>query len=174
VRAGRSIVEKLDWSATRTTEPPVERVPPVQIAEPSETAYSGWVHVSSPFELEITNGGQPVHLDERNQVLLAPGTHELRFENDALGYSDVRQVEITPGEISRVAIAPAPSTLTVIATLPAEVLVDGARAGATPLADHPVSLGTHDISVRSTAGERRFTVTVTTSPTRLDVDFSAP
>ena len=70
---------------------------------------------------------------------------------------------------------PPPSTLTVTASAPGEVFVDGQRVGETPLTDYPVNLGTRDIVVRAASGaERRFTTTVTTVPVRLDVDFSKP
>jgi hypothetical protein len=65
--------------------------------------------------------------------------------------------------------------LTVNASLPAEVLIDGQRIGETPLLDHPISLGTHVVAVRSITGaERRSTITVTGKPVQLDIDFSKP
>jgi hypothetical protein len=72
-------------------------------------------------------------------------------------------------------VAPQPSVLTVTATVPAVVLVDGAPVGQTPLNDYRINLGTHEITVRSDTGmERRQTVTVTTAPLRLDVDLGTP
>jgi hypothetical protein len=87
----------------------------------------------------------------------------------------VYQVEIEPGETASISVVPPPSALTVTASAPGEVFVDGQRAGETPLTDYPVNLGTRDIVVRAASGaERRFTTTVTTVPVRLDVDFSKP
>jgi hypothetical protein len=61
----------------------------------------------------------------------------------------------------------------VTASEPAEVLVDGVRAGDAPLADFPVDVGTREIVVRRAAGgERRVTVTITVKPYTLNVDFS--
>lgn len=143
--------------------------------EISEVLYSGWMHLSSPIEVEITQGNRALQLDEQNRVLLPPGDHELQFDNRALGYHEVRQVRVSPGETTRVVVAPASSSLSVSATEPAEVLVDGERAGDTPLTNHPVTLGTHDIVVRSASGaERRLTTTVTSTPAQIDVDFSTP
>ena len=157
-----SVRQSVDITADRT-------------AEISEAIFAGWVQVSSPIELTITEGTRAIHLDDRNQVLLPPGTHELRFESRALGYHEIRRVEVKPGATTAISIVPAGSTLTVTSTLPAEVLVDGERVGETPLTGRPLSLGTRDIVVKSATGpERRFTITVTAAPVRLDVDFAAP
>ena len=44
-----------------------------------------------------------------------------------------------------------------------------------PLADQPVSLGTHNVVVKTATGEtRRFGTTVTAEPVRIEVDFSKP
>ena len=47
----------------------------------SESIYSGWLHVSAPFEVQISEGRKSITLDDSNQVLLAPGPHDVRFEN---------------------------------------------------------------------------------------------
>jgi PEGA domain-containing protein len=67
------------------------------------------------------------------------------------------------------------SALTVTATQPAEVFIDGERVGETPLTSRPINLGTRDVVVKSASGgERKFTITVTVDPVRIDVDFSTP
>lgn len=141
----------------------------------SEGIFAGWVHVSTPIELVITEGRRGLRLDARNEILLAPGRHLVVFENRALGYREERQIDVSPGATTDVALAPPPSKLTVTATLPADVIIDGERAGVTPLVDRDVPLGTREIVVRSDSGaERRFTLTLTVKPARIDVDFSKP
>jgi hypothetical protein len=143
-----------------------------QTATVEESIFSGWVTVFSPFEVVITEGGRVLRADDRNQVMLPPGTHELRLTNRALGYQVARKVEVKPGEGATVQVTPGPSTLTVTANEAAQVWIDGTRAGETPLNGTPVPLGTHDILVKSTTGsERRFTVTIGVSPYTLNVDF---
>jgi PEGA domain-containing protein len=141
-----------------------------------EAIFSGWIAVYSPFEVAIDEKGRMLRPDERNQFMLPPGEHELRFTNRALGFEATRQVEVKPGEGTTIRLTPDPSRLSVTASEPAEVWVDGARAGETPLATIPISLGTHDVVVRKTAGggERRVTITVGTAPYTLNVDFSRP
>lgn len=144
-------------------------------AQLAEAIYSGWLHVSSPIDLQISTGGRGLRLDERNQALLPPGSHELRFENRAFGFTAVRQVVVEPGKTASVSIVPAPSPLTVNTTAPAEVFVDGEKVGDAPLANHPLRLGTHEVMVKAASGaERRFSVTATVAPVQLDVDFSQP
>lgn len=144
-------------------------------AQIAESIYPGWLKVFAPFEVQIAEGTRAMRPDDRNQIILSPGPHDLRFENRALGYAETRRVEVEPGRVTSLSLVPPSSTLTVTATLPAEVFIDGARVGETPLTDQPVSLGTRDVIVRSAAGvERRFTTTVTVAPVRINVDFSQP
>ena len=146
-----------------------------QTAEISEEIFSGWVAVFAPFDVAITEGTRALRLDDRNQVMLPAGPHDLVFANRDLGFEHTRHVEVKPGEISRISIVPPRSTIAVTASEAAQVQIDGAPAGATPLAGQPIDLGTHQVVVRSAGGsERRFTVTITVKPYSLDVDFSKP
>jgi hypothetical protein len=139
----------------------------------SESIFGGWVKVFAPFELQVTAGSRAIRLDDQSQALLPPGPYELQFQNASLGYQETRRIEIRPGETTTLSLVPSPSTLHVTASEPASVLVDGELVGITPLADHPIALGTREIVVRSDAGpERRFRPTVTVSPVVLQVDFS--
>ncbi len=140
--------------------------------ELAESIFAGFVHVSSPIELQVSAGGRGLRLDDRNQVLLPPGSHELRFENRAMGFVGVRKVDVEPGKATSISVVPPPSTLSVTSTAPGIVLVDGAPIGTTPLVDYGINLGTHEVTVRSEDGaERRFTVTVTTKPVQLAAEF---
>lgn len=146
-----------------------------RVAQIAEAIYSGWLHVSTPIELQISEGSRRLQLDDRNQILLPPGPHDLQFEHTGFGYRERRKVDIKPGAIASIVISPTPSRLTVNASLPAEVLVDGRRAGETPLTNQPIDLGTRVVVVKSITGaERRFTITATVAPVSLDVDFSKP
>jgi hypothetical protein len=140
----------------------------------NETIYAGWLKVFSPFELTITEGTRSLRLDDRYQVLLSPGPHELRFENRALGYQETRRVDVQPGVTTPLSIVAPRSTLSVTTSAPAEVLIDGVSAGNTPLASWVVELGTRDVQLKSAAGNRRFPVTVTVKPVVLDIDLSKP
>jgi hypothetical protein len=140
-----------------------------------EAIFSGWIAVYSPFEITVAEGGRVLRPDDRSQIMLTPGAHTLRFVNKTLGYDESRQVDVKPGEGTPIRLTPEPSKLTVTATEPADVWIDGARIGEAPLNGVAVTLGTHEIIVRRTAGgERRFTVSIGVAPYQLHVDFSQP
>lgn len=143
-------------------------------ADVNESIFAGWLAVFSPFELTITEGTRAFHLDDRNQIMLPPGPHALHLANRALGYEEVREVELQPGEVVSLQVALPHSTITVNASASAEVWVDGALAGETPLTALSVALGTHEVVVKRPGDARRFVVTVTVKPVDLTVDFSKP
>ena len=164
------VIESEKGSVKRTVRVAADR--PVLV---SESIFAGWLTVFAPFELEISEGTRTIRLDENNKVLLAPGPHELRFENPDLGYRETRHVEVQPGQTASVSLVAAPSTLTVTASGPATVSIDGQQVGETPLTNHAIALGTRDIVVKGADGsERRFTRRVTVAPVQIDVDFSKP
>jgi hypothetical protein len=137
-----------------------------------EAIFSGFVTVYAPFDVTVSEKGRVIRADDRQQIMLAPGVHELRVFNRALAYDVIRRVEVRPGEAVNLQLTPDPSTLTVTATEAAEVWVDGTRLGDTPLNAAPIPLGIHDIVVkRAGGGERRFTVTVGTKPVTLNAAF---
>src|SRR5262249_13999940 len=137
-----------------------------------EQIFSGWVTVYSPFEVTVAEGSRVLRADDRNSVMLPPGTHELRLANKALAYEAVLRVDVKPGEGTPVRLTPPPSSLTVTAPEPAEVLVDGVRAGDTPLNGFSIALGTHDVTVRRGNGSgKRYTITVGVKPYTLNADF---
>jgi hypothetical protein len=146
-----------------------------QTASIDEMIFSGWLAVYAPFELSIAEGDRPLHLDDRSQIMLPAGSHQLRLTNQALGYAEIRSVELKPGAVTTLSVTPPRSTLTVTATERAEVWLDGARVGEAPVFGLPVNLGTHDVLLRRSNGaDRRSTITITVKPFTLDVDFSKP
>lgn len=140
----------------------------------NEAIFSGFVHVSAGIEIQMSEGKRAITLDARNQALLGPGTHQIRFLNRTLGYDEVKTVEVKPGDIAEVTIEAPTSLLSVSANVAGEVFVDGALAGPLPLSDFAVRVGTRDIVVKSADGERRVTKTITTKPIQVEFDFSAP
>lgn len=139
--------------------------------------FSGWLIVYAPFAVRIVEGGRVLQPDERNQIMMSAGIHELKVVNDTLAYEAARRVEVKPGEQTILRLTPPPSKLTVTALTATasevvEVWLDGARVGETPLNALAVALGTHEVIVKhGTGGERRFTVTIGVDPVTLNVDF---
>jgi hypothetical protein len=143
--------------------------------EIKEAIYSGWLHVSAPIELQIADGGRRVRLDDRSQALLGAGAHTITLSNRALRFEETRSVHVKPGDTVSLTIEPQPAPLTVTASEPAQVSIDGDLIGDAPLTDHPTKIGTREVVVRGASGAtRRATITVTTEGARVDVDFSKP
>jgi PEGA domain-containing protein len=163
------LIQNDQGSVQRTVVIATDR--PVQL---SESIYAGLLKVFAPFDLQITESGRALRLDDQNQVMMPSGRHELQIENRAFGYRQVTRVQVEPGVTTSLSVVPPPSALSVTSTIPATVEVDGEPAGGTPLNDAAIKLGTHEIVVRSAAGDRRFTKAVTVAPVRIDVDFSKP
>jgi hypothetical protein len=160
----------------RAPEGSVQRtisIAPTGTIQLNEAIFSGWLRVSSPIDLQISEARRAISLDDSNQVLIAPGPHEIRLENRALGLHEVRRIDVRPGETTSISLEPPPSHVSVTAADAATVAIDGEPVGQTPLVDYPVAIGTRDLTVTSASGEvRRRTITVTVQPVRIEVDFS--
>ena len=131
----------------------------------SESIYSGWLHVTAPFEIQISEGRRSITLDDSNQVLICSGPHDVRFENRALGLREVRHLEIRPGETTAISLEMPMSHLTVTSSEPATVAIDGEPVGETPLTEYAVPVGTRDVTVTSASGQvRHQTITMKVQP----------
>lgn len=139
------------------------------------SVYQGWLALFSPIELKAAVDGRPLALNDSNRALLGAGTHELTIQNRALGYQNTQTVTIAPGQTTAVSVVLPKTNLTITASGPAQVWIDGAHIGDAPIVDVPVEIGTREVMLRSTEhGERRLTVTATVAPVRVAVDLSAP
>jgi CheY-like chemotaxis protein len=139
------------------------------------TIYSGWLALFAPIELQITENGRVLRLNEQNQVMLSPGRHDLQLTNAALGFRESQIVEVKPGEVTAVSITIPKTPVTINATPSADVWLDGVKIGETPLADFPVAVGTREFVIKHPLhGERRVMATVTAAPSTIDVDLTKP
>jgi hypothetical protein len=137
--------------------------------------YLGWLALFSPIEVKISEGGRVLQPDEDSKVMLSSGRHELLFVNTALGYRDSRVVEVKPGEVTPISIVLPKTAVTVTTTPSAEVWIDGALVGSTPLVDLPLDIGTREFVFKNaTLGERRLMITATVTPLRIDIDLTKP
>ena len=134
---------------------------------------SGFLAVFSSVEITVSEGSVPVLLDDRSQAILPAGRHRLRFQNRSLGYDEIRTVQIKPTETTTLNLTPQ-TTIGVTSNEPAEVSIDGAVVGGTPLKGHRIPLGTHTVVVRAAGGERQMSIEATSKPVQLEVDFTKP
>jgi hypothetical protein len=136
--------------------------------------YQGWLALFSPIEVKLAVNGRPLTLDDQNRVMLPSGSHQLTLQNRALGYTASRTVEITPGATTPLSVELPQTTLSVTTSSPADVWIDGEPAGAAPISAAPVDIGTRQVTVRSAEhGERHATVTATTGPVTVAIDFAS-
>ena len=155
----------------------VKRSVTIKSDEPAtlnENIYAGWIKVLAPFDITIAEGSKLLRLDDRDQVMLPAGPHDIRFENRAFGFTETRHIEVQPGVTTPLSVAAPYTTLTLTTSAAAEVVIDGVSVGQTPLNDYPVQIGTRDVHVKSAAGNRRLSIPATVKPVVVEVDFSKP
>jgi hypothetical protein len=160
----------------RSAKGSVERTIHVDAGESSEideSIFPGWVAVSAAVDLTLSENGRTLKRDERGWAILSPGPHDIHLDNDQLGIHETRKVVVTPGDTTRLSLAPQTSTLSIAANEPAEVWIDGTSVGEAPIAEAQLTLGMHDVRVRSAAHERWLRVRVTLHPVQLNVDMTA-
>lgn len=135
--------------------------------------FSGWLTVVAPFIVDMAREGQPFGTSEQSRVMLPPGRHKITLSNKELGFSQAQDVDIEPGGIRTVTINPK-GTVGINAVPWAEVFLDGAKLGDTPLAGIQVPLGTREFVFKNPQyGEKRLTVTVRATPqTAIAHDFT--
>jgi hypothetical protein len=138
----------------------------------SESA-AGWLALTSPVELTLTEGDQIIGTTKASRVMLPAGTHNLALTNPGLEFQTTMAVRIDGGKTLTRAVALPNGLLSINAVPWANVSVDGAEVGTTPLANVPLPIGPHEVVWRHPQlGERRRTVAITArTPTRIGMDF---
>jgi PEGA domain len=158
---GNTVRESVDIRASKTTTL-------------NTSVYRGWLALFSPIDVRATIDGRPLTLDDQNRVLVSAGSHQLAISNRKFGYADTRTIEIKPGETTPFSVVVPKTLLTVTASAPAQVWIDGAPAGDAPVVNHPVDIGTREVLLRSAEhGERHVIVPATVTPVTVAVDFTA-
>jgi hypothetical protein len=140
---------------------------------PSPAPSWGWISIKMPFPVQVLEDGRVVGTSEIDRIMLPPGNHVLDFVADPLGFRQSSEVRISAGRGAPVSLT-IPRVAMNINALPwAEVYVDGARVGDTPLANVMQPIGEHEIVFRHPQfGEKRQVARLTTRETlRISVDM---
>ncbi len=134
---------------------------------------SGWVAVSAPVELQIFEGGRLIGTSQSDRLMVSAGRHELELVNEAVGYRQVRTVQVPAGRVSPIKVEWPKGSIAINALPWAEVWIDGERVGETPIGNLSLPIGPHDILFRHPElGEQRFAATVSLkAPARVSVDL---
>ena len=145
----------------------------ISTAPPTAGAAGGWLTIQSPVHMEITEEGRVLGDTRMERLMLPVGAHRLEFVNSGLEFTAARTVQIAAGRTANVSLVLPSGKLSVNAVPWAEVSLDGASLGTTPLGDVSVPIGAHELVFRHPQlGERRQTVTVKAqTPTRIGIDL---
>jgi hypothetical protein len=134
---------------------------------------AGWLSVAADHELQVLQDGSQIGTSRTEKLMMAAGTYNLEFSNDALGFSVTKSVKVEPGKVTRVSVPVPDGTLSVNATPWAEVWVDGNRVGETPVGNLPMKAGSHELIFRNPKfAEKKQTVTIRPGqPARVTIDM---
>jgi hypothetical protein len=134
----------------------------------------GWLAVKAPFELEVVEHGDVIGTSGASRIMLAAGRHDVVLTNRSVGYEDARTIEVAAGSTTTIGVEPPLVPVSVNARPWAEITLDGASLGQTPIANMLVSLGTHEVVFRHPElAEHRQTVVVTAKgPNRIAADLT--
>jgi hypothetical protein len=134
----------------------------------------GWLSISSPFEVQIAENDDVIGTSGASRIMLAAGRHNVTLLNRALGYQDVRRVDVTAGKTVSLRVDPPKASVSVNARPWADIVLDGTSIGQTPIANLSVTVGSHEMLFRHPQyGERKEAVMVTAKgPNRIAVDFT--
>jgi PEGA domain len=145
----------------------------VMISTPSGGIASGWLTISGPVPVQISEKGVLLGSSDAPRLLLPVGRHELELSNETFGYRVRRTVQIASDRSAAIALEPANGTLSVNAQPWGEVWIDGKRIGETPIGNLTLPIGNHELIVRHPQlGERHLTVAIGTSaPARVGIDL---
>ena len=143
-------------------------------AAPASTA--GWLKIASPVALQVNEGKEIIGTSASSRIMLPTGRHDLVLSNAELGFTEKRSVQIGPGDNATLKVQLPDAPLSINAQPWAEVWVDGVRVGETPIGNHLVRIGVHEILFRHPElGQRTQTVTVTLhKPARVTVEMRKP
>jgi hypothetical protein len=134
----------------------------------------GWLAITAPFDLEVVEHDDVIGTGGTSKIMLAAGRHDITLLNRSLGYQEARRVDVTAGKTMSIKVDPPKVNISVNARPWADVSLDGASLGQTPISNLQVAVGTHEMVFRHPQlGERRQSVTVTAKgPNRIAADLT--
>jgi hypothetical protein len=153
--------------------PPTTRTEPALPKDTSTAPIGGWIALTAPFEVQVLERNEVVGTSATTKFMLASGRHDVVLSNDALGYRETRRLDVVPGKTTVVRVEGPKTSLSLNALPWAEVTLDGASLGQTPIANSVVTVGRHTVVYRHPdLGERTQTITATRQgPNRFAVDL---
>lgn len=152
------IVRRDTPPATPAPAPPPDRPAAVNAAAGPRV---GGVTFVSPVDLQVFEGGKRIG-SSGAPIAALEGVHTVELVNDAVGFRGRETVTVKSGELTSRTIAMPSGRISINAVPWADVWIDGAAAGQTPLANLAIPIGEHQITFRHPQfGEQRQTTVVT-------------
>ena len=143
-------------------------------AAAANSAAAGWLRTPQvSVSLQIREGGRLLGTTESETLMLPVGDHQLMFSDQASGFSATRMVRIMAGDTTSVTLEVPQTAVHVNASPWAEVWIDGQLVGETPIGNHVLAIGTHQVELRHPElGTKRVTLAVSLKgPNRLAVNM---
>jgi hypothetical protein len=139
----------------------------------SEAAAPGAIAIESPVPVQVFEDKRLIGTSQMERIILPGGEHALEFVADSVGYRATETIHIAAGQTTAMPVALPTATVSINAVPWAEVFIDGARIGETPLGNLQQTLGPHEIVFRHPQlGERRMNVVVTAkAANRISMDM---
>jgi hypothetical protein len=172
---GMRVRQAVSVTAGTTTTVTVPMMGPSATAIPPPPPTTGLLHINVPFEMQVFEGGTLLGVTG-NRLILQPGPHALEVVSETLQFKTSLHAEIVAGKSTRLNV-PLPKGVIHLNAAPwAEVWIDGAKVGETPIGNLPITIGPHEIVFKHPElGEQHHAATVTANrPTRLSVDLRKP
>jgi PEGA domain len=133
----------------------------------------GSIAIESQVPMQVFENKRLIGTSQMDRIILPAGEHALEFVADSVGFRATQTVVVSADQTTAVPVE-LPKVVVSINALPwAEVFIDGARIGETPLGNLQQALGPHEIVFRHPQlGERHMTVVVTTKDAnRISMDM---
>jgi len=142
--------------------------------EPIAVPESGWIAITAPVDVTIYEDGKRLGELREGRLPAMPGAHEIEIVNETLGFRETRRVDVEPARDAIVTVHLPFGAVDLNATPWAEVWLDGALIGETPIGSLSLPIGPHEFVFRHPEfGERRYAISLTAAePVRLTVDMT--
>src|SRR5215831_8919185 len=109
---------------------------------------AGWLAIKSAFPVEMLEHDEIVGTSGAAKIMLAAGPHQVVLRNETLGFEATRTVAVVAGQVTAVEIDPPKALVNVNARPWADVLIDGATVGQTPLSSLSLTVGPQQVTFR--------------------------
>jgi hypothetical protein len=157
-----------------TVKPAITTALLVPLRRGSAAPLVGWLAVDAPVDLQVYQDGRLLGQSANGTITLPAGRHTIELVNEVLGYRATRRVNVVAGRTAPLEVEFPNGLLSLDATPWAEVWIDGERAGQTPLVNHPVPIGPHEILFRHPElGQQIHAVSIKLdTPSQISVDLT--